>query len=430
MVKVSSWGKLSQDEHDVHYLRDNFSQLSIPNAKKNFLPFGMGRSYGDQCLNPHGILLNTTKMDKFICFDRSTGILNCESGVLLKDIQQITIPQGWILPVSPGTELITLGGAIANDVHGKNHCATGTFGHHLISISLLRTTGEIIHCSPHKNIEWFAATVGGIGLTGIILSAEIQLQSVKGPWLETETLAFDAIDDYFQIEKQSETEWSYRVAWIDCIKSRGRGLFMRANHADSNQSLPIKKNYRINFTPPLSLINKWNLKLINEIYFQKGKSKKTADIQDYQQFFYPLDRIYEWNRLYGPKGFYQYQCAVPEDGSGNVIKEILKTISSTGDGSILAVLKRFGSKESLGMLSFPFPGYTFALDFPNRYSVTGKLFDRLDTIVQQAKGRIYLAKDARMSKNLFEIAYPMHQKFMNYRDPKISSAMSKRLMGI
>lgn len=426
MVKVSSWGRLSHDEHEIYHIRDNFFSLG---SKKIVLPFGMGRSYGDQCLNPQGILLNTTKMDRFIHFDRSTGILNCESGVLLKDIQKITISQGWMLAVSPGTELITLGGAIANDVHGKNHCVAGSFGHHLISLSLLRSNGEIIECSPDKNADWFAATLGGMGLTGIILSAEIQLQPVKGPWLNTETLVFDSIQDYCQLEKQSETDWCHRVAWIDCVKSRGRGLFMRANHSNHDASLPIKKNYRMGITPPISLVNKWNLKIINQIYFQKGKQKTGIELQDYQNFFYPLDCIHEWNRLYGPKGFYQYQCVIPESSATDAISEILKAISSAGEGSLLGVLKRFGNKKSLGILSFPLPGYTFALDFPNRYYKTEKLFQRLDAIVQQAGGRIYLAKDARMPRDVFKQIYPAYEKFLDYRDTTISSSMSKRLMG-
>lgn len=428
MVKISSWGRLSQEEHEVRYLRDNIhDSFSISNKK--YLAVGMHRSYGDQCLSPQGILLNATKMDRFIRFDPINGIVNCEAGILLKDIHKVTLSQGWILAVSPGTELITLGGAIANDVHGKNHCAAGSFGHHVIGLSLLRSNGEIIRCSADKNADWFSATVGGMGLSGIILSAEIQLQPVKSQWLDTETLAFDSIQNYFQLENQSEADWYYRVAWIDCVKPGGRGLFMRANH--SNQSLPLlaRKTSNIGFTPPISLINKWNLKIINEIYFQKGKNKKNGELQDYKNFFYPLDSIHGWNRLYGPKGFYQYQCVIPEALASDAISEILKAISAAGEGSLLGVLKRFGSKESLGMLSFPLPGYTFALDFPNRHDKTEKLFQRLDAITLEAKGRIYLAKDARMPRDIFKRTYSVYEKFLDYRDTAISSSMSRRLMG-
>jgi FAD/FMN-containing dehydrogenase len=193
----------------------------------------MGRSYGDACLNDGGYVWKTSHLDHFIDFDRKTGALSCEAGTLLRDIQRLVVPEGWMLPVTPGTQMVTVGGAIANDIHGKNHHAYGSFGNHVRSFRLLRSSGEIIDCTPSKNADWFAATLGGVGLTGIILSAHIQLRPVPGPWLATETIAYSNIQDFFRLANESEADYEYTVSWIDCVASGGgRGLFMRGNHVD------------------------------------------------------------------------------------------------------------------------------------------------------------------------------------------------------
>jgi len=404
-----------------------FQQLQ---SRQLGLAYGMGRSYGDACLNPNGMLWRTTGLDHFISFDDNSGRLVCEAGVLLRDIQHLTIPRGWILPVTPGTLLITVGGAIANDVHGKNHHILGSFGDHVQHITLLRTSGEVIECGPQLREEWFSATVGGVGLTGFILTAEIQLRRVSGSWLDTETIPYANLDEFFQLADSSETTWEHTVSWIDCIYSRGRGIFMRANPADTEQRLePTGRKLTMSFVPPVSLVNNLTLRPFNAAYYNLKRRQAGKSIVHYEPFFYPLDNLLEWNRMYGPKGFYQYQSVVPRAGGQGAIQAMLREIARSGEGSFLAVLKTFGNRESLGMLSFPRPGVTLALDFPNKGARTEKLFKCLDDIVREAGGCIYLAKDARMPRSLFEAGYPKFAEFLLYRDSGISSAMSRRLMG-
>ncbi|MEN6587389.1 MAG: FAD-binding oxidoreductase [Sulfuricella sp.] len=390
---------------------------------------GMGRSYGDVCLNPEGILWNTTGLDRFIRFDENTGRLACEAGVLLRDIQRLVIPRGWILPVTPGTQLVTVGGAIANDVHGKNHHVQGTFGDHVKLIKLVRTDGEIIECGPQS--EWFAATVGGLGLTGVIVEAEIQLRRVAGPWLDTETVPYANLDEFFQLADGSETEWEHTVSWVDCLSGdSGRGLFIRGTITDAgDRPEPTSRKLTIPWVPPISLVNRLSLRPINTAYFYLKKWQAGRTISHYEQFFYPLDNLLEWNRMYGPKGFFQYQSVVPRGVGKDAVQAMLGQIARSGDGSFLAVLKTFGTRQSVGMMSFPQPGVTLALDFPNRGARTLELFRRLDTIVREAGGRIYLAKDARMPRDLFEAGYPRLNEFLKYRDQGISSQLSRRLIG-
>ena len=391
----------------------------------------MGRSYGDACLNPEGQLWVTRGLDRFIAFDDKTGRLVCEAGILLRDIQRLVIPRGWILPVTPGTQLITVGGAIANDVHGKNHHVMGSFGDHVQRIWLIRTDGETIDCGPELRQDWFAATVGGIGLTGVIIEAEIQLRRTSSPWLVAETLPYVNLDEFFHFADDSEADWEHTVSWIDCIsKGGGRGLFIRGNPTDISLRPEHKgRSLTVPIVPPFSLVNRLTLRPFNSAYYNLKKCQAHSTIDYYEPFFYPLDNLLEWNRMYGPNGFYQYQCVVPREVGKEAIQAMLKEITPSGDGSFLAVLKTFGNRQPVGMLSFPQPGVTFALDFPNKGVRTHKLFERLDAIVREAGGRLYLAKDARMPRDLFEAGYPRLSEFLQYRDPGISSTMSRRLMG-
>lgn len=431
MVAMTSWGRLSSHEHSVVTLGD---RTRVKACLKNSIPglaYGMGRSYGDVCLNPQGALWVTTGLDRFIAFDDSTGRLVCEAGVLLRDIQRLAIPRGWILPVTPGTQLVTVGGAIANDVHGKNHHVLGSFGNHVQGLTLIRTDGEIIHCGPNERPDWFAATVGGLGLTGVILQAEIQLRRVAGAWLDTETVPYANLEEFFHLADDSEAEWEHTVSWIDCISGGGgRGLFMRGNPTDlGNRPEPKGRKLTMHIVSPVSLVNKLTLRSFNTTYYHLKKWQAGRSITHYEPFFYPLDNLHQWNRMYGPRGFFQYQSVVPREVGQGAVQAMLKEIARSGDGSFLAVLKTFGSRQPVGMLSFPQPGVTLALDFPNHGERTHKLFERLDAIVREARGRIYMAKDARMPKELFESGYPRLVDFLNYRDPGISSGLSRRLMG-
>ena len=429
MKNISSWGRTSREAHVVLPLRDRFRLDPAPAPPG--LPLGNGRSYGDVCLNPGGTLWDCRMLDRFMSFDAHSGILACEAGVLLRDIQRLAVPRGWMLPVTPGTQLVTVGGAIANDVHGKNHHSAGTFGNHVRAITLIRTDGEVISCGPGTRDDWFAATLGGMGLTGVITQAELQLRPVPGPWLETETIAFGGLDEFFRLAQASDAQWEYTVAWIDCIgTAAGRGLFMRGNHADvPTRPDPRERHLKMPVVPPVSLVNRWSLRPFNAAYYALGRRRHGKALTHYQPFFYPLDHIEGWNRMYGPRGFFQYQSLVPRHLAPDAVKAMLAEVAKSGEGSFLAVLKVFGDRPSLGMMSFAAPGVTLALDVPNNGARTERLFDRLDAIVRAARGRIYTAKDARMPRDLFEAGYPRLQEFVAYRDRGISSAMSRRLMG-
>ncbi|HWK61400.1 MAG TPA: FAD-binding oxidoreductase [Eoetvoesiella sp.] len=429
-MNISSWGRLSADEHNIVPMTDRTRVAETLSGSAPGVCFGMGRSYGDACLNPGGTLWTASGLSRFISFDEQTGRLVCEAGVLLRDIQRMAVPRGWMLPVTPGTQLVTVGGAIANDVHGKNHHVFGSFGCHVTGLQLVRSNGEIIDCSPDQHAKWLCATIGGLGLTGVIATAELQLKRVQGPWLQAETIPFLGLDEFFHLADSSEADWEHTVSWIDCLAgAAGRGLFMRANHCDLSTSRPKPRHLAMPLTPPVSLVNAWTLKPFNWAYYTATKRKAGLADCDYESFFYPLDNVQNWNRMYGPRGFYQYQSVVPRSAGREAIQNMLSEIALSGQGSFLAVLKTFGDKPSLGMLSFPQPGVTLALDFPNKGRQTLALFDRLDAIVRQAGGRIYPAKDARMPRDLFESGYPRLNEFMPYRDPGISSAMSRRLMG-
>lgn len=429
MVMVSSWGRLDRRPHVVYDMADRRNVAQRLQETAPGVAFGMGRSYGDACLNPEGTLWRMAALDRFLSFDESTGRLVCEAGVLLRDIQQVAVARGWMLPVTPGTQLVTVGGAIANEIHGKNHHVFGTFGHHVVRLVLQRTDGERIECSPSINKEWFSASVGGLGLTGVILAAEIQLRRVAGPWLVTETQPYGTLDEFFALADDSERGWEYTVAWIDCLSKEAKGLFMRGAHIDGGlRPEPEVRLKKMPFTPPVSLVNGLSLRPFNWAYFN-AKKNAGRKIAHYEPFFYPLDNLLEWNRMYGPAGFYQYQSVVPRAVGRDAIAAMLREISRSGEGSFLSVLKTFGNQQSVGMLGFPMPGVTLAMDFQNKGSATEHLFARLDAIVADAGGRIYPAKDARMSKSLFEAGYPALTDFLSYRDPGISSALSRRLMG-
>lgn len=435
MTPMSSWGRLSAEPHHVVDLRDlSEANRLVGRGPHPGLAHGMGRSYGDVGLNPNGTLWVTTGLDRFIAFDDSKGRLVCEAGVLLRDIQRLMIPRGWMLPVTPGTQFVTVGGAIANDVHGKNHHVSGCFGDHVRALTLIRTNGGFIHCGPETQNEWFAATVGGLGLTGVIAQAEIQLRRVSGPWLRTETAAFANLQDFFQLADDSEVEWEHTVAWVDCVsggRGLGRGIFLRGNPTDvPGRTAPRERpQWSVPVVPPIALVNRLSVRAFNMAYYHFKRRTAGQAISHYEPFFYPLDNLYKWNRIYGPKGFFQYQSVVPRSVGHDAVQAMLKEIARSGDGSFLAVLKTFGQRASVGMLSFPQSGVTLALDFPNRGKRTLQLLENLDAIVREANGRLYPAKDARMPKDLFEAGFPQLSRFVKYRDPGISSGLSRRLLG-
>jgi FAD/FMN-containing dehydrogenase len=434
--RYESWGRYPKARHaavlSAHW-RD--APLPLPvSDDQSLLPFGNGRSYGDVCVNDGNVLLDTRPLDRFIAFERETGVLRCEAGVLLSEILALVVPQGWFLAVTPGTQLVTVGGAIANDVHGKNHHRAGTFGCHVRAFELLRSDGSRRVCSPQQNADYFQAAIGGLGLTGLITWAELQLRRIASPAIAQETIRYDSLDAFFRLSAESDQAFEYTVAWIDCLASGpqlGRGVFIRGNHVEAPSETPPKPRVTlaVPVTPPVSAINGLTLKAFNAAYFYGHPAGRHASTVHYAPFFHPLDSVTDWNRIYGPKGFLQYQFVVPPAHGAEAVKEILQRIARAGTGSFLAVLKEFGAPASPGLLSFPQPGITLALDFPNRGTRTFDLLDRLDEVVREAGGRLYPAKDARMRGADFRAAYPQWSSLEALRDPRFDSSFWRRVRG-
>lgn len=401
----------------------------LPADGRPLLPYGNGRSYGDSCLNSEGTLVDLRGLDRFIAFDEETGILHCEAGVLLADILACFVPKGWFLPVTPGTRFVTVGGAIANDVHGKNHHQAGSFGHYVRALELLRTDGTRRTCSPRENADWLAATIGGCGLTGIILSAQISLRRIPGPAIETESISFSGIDEFLDLSRSAHNDYEYTVAWIDSLNlgdDGARGIFFRGNHVAGHAGIkPPRTKPGLPITPPWSLLPKPAVAAFNSATYRWPRRRH--GVVHYEPFFYPLDAVPNWNRLFGRPGFFQYQCVVPFDQARAAIGEMMARVAHAREGSFLSVLKVFGSHKPCGLLSFPRPGVTLALDFPNRGVSTRALLDSLDEITLAAGGAVYPAKDARMSAATFAAGFPAWRQFEAYRDPGIQSDFWRRV---
>lgn len=392
----------------------------------SLLPFGNGRSYGDSCHNDVGFLVPMQARKKILHFDPHTGLLTAESGALLSEIIAHAAPHGYFLPVTPGTQFVTLGGAIANDVHGKNHHRRGTFGCHVEGLDLLRSDGIQYRCSDVENIDLFRATIGGMGLTGLILRATIRLMRVNGLDVEEKVLPFTYLDTYFDMAEVADHENEYAVAWVDQL-SNGRGLLMVGNHvAAPNGSIATTAKFSVPFELPFSLLNKTSLSLFNTAYFQRKRRMMGAHRVAYQNFFYPLDGVRNWNRLYGPAGLYQHQSVIPFDAARKIIPAMLAESRVAGQVSFLTVLKRFGGMQSPGLMSFPKPGYTLTMDFPNRGRKTLELLDRLDRITVESGGRVNPYKDQRMSAQTFAASYPVWRDFEPFRDKAFNSNFWRR----
>lgn len=428
-----SWGRRPRVAHSrvtpLYWRQDPLpSDPAIP----HWLPFGNGRSYGDVCLNAQGGLWLTRNLRRFIAWDPERGVLRCEAGVLLAEILRLCVPQGWFLPVTPGTQWVTVGGAIANDVHGKNHHVAGTFSHHVRAFELLRSDGSRLICSATENPQWFAATVGGLGLTGLITWGEIQLQRIASPWINVTYHRFRDLEEYFALQPAIDADYPYSVAWVDCLAAGpqlGRGILMAGHHAGplvAGKHGPGRGPRPFPFNPPVSLVNRLTLRAFNALYYHRSLPERR--IEHYSQFFYPLDAVLEWNRIYGRRGFNQYQCVLPPASAPDAMREILARIAHARQGSFLAVLKTFGSLPSKGLLSFPQPGLTIALDFPWLGDRTQRLFEALDEVTRQAGGRLYPAKDAAMTGELFRATYPAWERFAGFMDPACSSSFWRRVM--
>ncbi len=433
---LQSWGRYPNVEPEQVvplFWRNELPQLS--NFATSVLPYGYGRSYGDSCLNEGGVSLDASYLRRFISFDEEQGLLRCEAGVSLADILAEFVPRGWFLPVTPGTKFVSVGGAIANDVHGKNHHKAGTFGCHVTQFELLRSNGELLLCSPGENSALFRATIGGFGLTGLITWAEFRLKPIRSPYINVDHIRYDLLAEFMDIAAASDKDFEYTVAWCDCLKSgkhQGRGIFIRGNHEDSpdyaHKPLPKNLPLLVPFDLPSFTLNSLTVRAFNEVIYHMQREKHVHKVESYNPFFYPLDSVLNWNRIYGKRGFFQYQCVVPFDNGYEVMKEILDRIGRAKEGSFLVVLKEFGNIASPGMLSFPCPGLTLALDFSNHGQKTLRFLDELDALVLQSGGRVYPAKDARMSPASFQTYFPEWETFAQYIDPNFSSSFWRRVI--
>lgn len=400
-----------------------------------FLAYGMGRSYGDVCLNGGGTLLTVRTLDRFIALDEERGLLTCEAGVTLGEILDLIAPRGFFLPVVPGTQHVTVGGAIANDVHGKNHHRMGTFGAHVDSLELLRSDATRRTCSPGENGELFAATVGGLGLTGVILSATLRLRRLEPGFLQVraETVPIRDLEDFFGRAKESDAASEFWVAWIDCLASgpvAGRGLLHRGDWAASSAPPRSRRRSRLSvaFDLPASTLNRVTVSTFNRLYRAVGRATPGPRLRPWERFLFPLDGIAHWNRLYGKAGLLQFQCCVPHAAAPVALREMLGAVARAGEGSFLAVLKNVGSAASPGLLSFPREGVTLALDFPNRGERTARLLRTLHEMVAAHEGRLYPAKDAHMSGDWFRRQYAdVLPRFRAQLDPAFSSSFWRRV---
>lgn len=425
-----SWGGLVARGSEIVSAQD---WLDGPGRHRSpALAYGNGRSYGDSCLNDGGALIDTRDLADIHVFDRESGLLTCGAGLRLDRLLEFAVPAGWFPPVTPGTSLVTIGGAIANDVHGKNHHAAGTFGSHVRALELMRSDGKRQICAPDLNAELFTATIGGLGLTGLITQVTLQLMPIASAQMLQEVLHFDSLNRFFEIAAESDASHDYTVAWIDSLadgRNFGRGVFFRANHAPVSLDPPPRAARTLPFplTPPFPLINRATLSAFNWLYRNSQPSSPEAHRIHYRPFFYPLDRIRDWNRAYGPKGLRQFQCVVPLDDAREAVTDMLRRTLVAGEASFLTVLKIFGAKSSPGLMSFPMPGATLTLDFPNRGERTARLLAELDRITLAAGGRVNPYKDARMPPATFEGSFPHWRDFARHIDPGFSSDFWRRV---
>lgn len=430
MQTVTSWGRLRQARQ--HVSRPAFLDEARAAISKGSLPvlcYGKGRSYGDVCLNENGRLVVTDMLDRFIALDRERGVLRAEAGVTLDQLLRVVVPQGWFAQVLPGTKFVTLGGAVANDVHGKNHEHVGTMGNHVLSLGLARSSGDIQAVSREQNPELFAATIGGLGLTGMILWVELQLMPIHSSFIDAEVLPLADLDAFFRLAQESR-DWPYTVAWVDCLaKGRevGRGFFIRGRHSQKGgRAVHHSGHLTVPIDAPSGLLNVHTISLFNRLYRNRPWASGLKSMH-YDPFFFPLDGIGQWNRLYGRRGFFQHQSVAPAASAPETVGRLLELTAEHGEGSFLVVLKLFGDKPSPGLLSFPMPGATLALDFPNRDASTRALLNRMAEVVHAAGGRLYPAKDAIMPGTLFRAGYPNWRKVEEQRDPAIMSDFWRRV---
>ncbi len=440
---LSGWGRFPVETCRVFRpeKRAGLAAILASGGESSYIARGLGRSYGDAALNKDGGVISFERLNRLIAFDPETDVLECEAGVTFAEILDCFLPRGYFLPVTPGTKFVTLGGAIAHDVHGKNHHRAGTISNFVLDFRLQTPQGDVITCSREQNPDVFWATVGGAGLTGLLLTARLRLQRVETAYVLVDFLKVNHFEDAIAAMAESDHLYEFSVAWIDCLargKALGRSVLMRANPAKrsdlpSNSGDPLRLRRRsghsLPFDFPPGILNSLTVGAFNSLFYRLHRtiSGRLADIDS---FFYPLDSIRNWNRMYGRRGFVQYQLVFPLETSRTGLAEVLERVSASGRGSFLGVLKRFGDANA-GLLSFPFPGYTLALDLPVSDGLVTFL-SGLDEVVLRHGGRLYLAKDAVTAPDSFAAMYPRLDEFRAVKarlDPKnrLSSSQARRV---
>ncbi len=439
-MKLSGWGNFPVIDARIHSFRSEDELRGILRETSACIARGLGRSYGDSSLQRE--VIATGQWNRLLHFDDRTGLLHCQSGVSIADLLDVFVPRGWFPPVVPGTRFVTVGGAIASDIHGKNHHSEGSISSHVPALDLMLANGDIRHCSPEQDAELFWSTCGGMGLTGLILRAKLQMRPIETAYIRQELRPGRNLDEILAHFEDSSS-WTYSVAWLDCLaqgRDFGRSILMLGEHAgpaelshvNADQALCLSAPRTINtpITFPNFALNRLSVRAFNSLYYYRNKSKTGTSLQRYDDFFFPLDAIIGWNRIYGRRGFTQYQFVLPRSAGSEGLATIIRTIGGSSELPFLTVLKLFGSEQP-GLLSFPTEGYTLAVDFP----ITRTLFAflaRLDEIVQGYGGRVYLTKDVRLSAASFRSSYPNAERFAALRHnndaaAKFSSLQSERL---
>jgi FAD/FMN-containing dehydrogenase len=431
---IASWGRVVRANHRVARPRfaDELPTLITADGEALALPIGLRRSYGDSNLNPDGRVIDMTGLDRVIAFDRTTGIMRAEAGLSLSQALQLLVPAGWFLPTTPGTRFVTLGGAIANDVHGKNHHSAGSFGASVTRLKLLRTDGSALELAPGDPM--FHATIGGLGLTGLVEWVEFRAVPIPSAHLDAQDFEFGHVRDYFDLAAEAHARAEHTMAWIDCLSDGarlGRGVLSAANWSSHGPLTPHREDPKLAMPidAPGFTLNGLTVRAFNSVFHDLKRMRTGPYATHYEPFLYPLDKVAHWNRLYGRDGFYQYQCVLPPATAREGVIELLKVIAASGQASFLAVLKDFGAHPPAGLLSFPMEGTTLALDFRNLGTRTLDLMADLDRIVLSANGRLYPAKDGRITPAMFEAGFPKLQDFRAYLDPGLSSAFWRRVSG-
>jgi decaprenylphospho-beta-D-ribofuranose 2-oxidase len=437
--KIANWGNYPVMESDEKLFSTDQELQKILAVKKDYIARGNGRCYGDASLATTTI--STLKYDKALSFDIENGVFECQSGITLDQVLDIIVPKGWFLPVTPGTKFITIGGAIASDVHGKNHHVDGSFSNHIVEMDIVMSDRSLMTCSPTQHTDLFQATCGGMGLTGIITRVKFRLKKIETSYIHQKQIKAENLEEVIRLFDEY-SHYTYSVAWIDCLKKGagfGRSILILGEHARVDElneeqkkdplALPKKKQITFPFSLPSWVLNSFTVKAFNFLYYGKNFKKIIDNIVSYEPFFYPLDAILHWNRGYGKKGFVQYQFVLPLEAKQGLV-DILHRISDEGLGSFLAVLKVFGKQESL--ISFPMEGYTLALDFPVRKGLF-EFLDELDQVVLKYGGRLYMSKDARMKPEVLMEGYaslPEFREVIKKYNPQstIHSTQSDRLL--